>query len=439
MSNQTQSQSAPAISATIISPDGQPHAFHRINVEYFALYHDLSNKELSKAVEQGLKLGFLFTTKQRENAMQWRSSYNKSFKALCDTIVSDIKQLGTKLPLDSLRRLSSSTTELKKQLIDKPNDYLRHFHIAWLYQLKNDLRQADLHFNIAALQSQKDNKELACFALRHLADIRYRTQRYPQALIAIKTAKALTSTYDAELHFEYVRMLTMAARTSESLKQLTILISKAPKYENLALIESDFERNPTFKRYFATQSQRHIQNVLELLDKQWENDPLNLLDLDKELGTANSLETLKQKQINTVKELPELLLSDEQSSAQLIQQQSRKFILNALDVRNQYFIQDIEQHQYRASRVHKAGQWLIYTGIVAIIALVCSHAISAISQTLNHTLVVNGSVQMIVLTVIAALVLIGMVLLHFTPTKLKTLLKKKQQLEHLSSKLGISA
>ena len=438
MSVKYQEQLNAPISTTIITPDGQPRAFHRINIEYFALYHNTRTQDLSNAVSQGMKLGFLATTKQRECASQWRSNYNHTFKALCEQTIFDINQLVNKLPCEELRGLSKSTDIIKEQLIQTPNDYLRHFHIAWLYLLKKDLKQADLHFNIAALQSQKDNPELACFALRHLAEVRYRGQRYPQALLAIKTAKAISLHYDAELHFEYVRMLALANRTSESLKQLSLLINKSPNYESLASIETDFKRNPSFKRFFVTLSQRHMQNILSELHKQWENDPINLLDLDKELGAPNSLNTIKQKQVNTIKELPELLLSDENQSSHLIHQQSRQFVMNALNVRNQYFVQDIEQHQYRASRVHKAGQWLIYSSIVAIIALVLSYAISSVAGALGHNLVVNGSVQTIVLVTVGVLMLVGMTLLHFTPTKLKNLLKKKQQLEHLSSKLGLS-
>jgi tetratricopeptide (TPR) repeat protein len=426
------------ISTTIIAPDGQPRAFHRINIEYFALYNNTQCGDLSKAITQGMKLGFLNTTKQRDSASQWRSSYNQAFKALCDQTTSDIIELNNKLPCSKLRGFSKSTDQIKEQLIQTPDDYLRHFHIAWLYLLKEDLKQADLHFNIAALQSQKDNPELSCYALRHLAEVRYRANRFPQALLAIKTAKALSPHYNAELHFEYVRILARANRTSESLKQLSLLINKSPNYESLASIEADLRSNPSFKRFFATLSQRHMQNILSELHHRWDNDPINLLDLDKELGAPNSLAAIKQKQINTIKDLPELLCCDESHSSELIHHQSRHFVLNALNVRNQCFIQDIEQHQYRASRVHKAGQWLIYSGVVAIMALALSHAISVIAGLFGHSLVVNGSVQGIVLASVAALIIVGMILLHFTPTKLKNLLKKKQQLEHLSSKLGLS-
>ena len=136
--------------------------------------------------------------------------------------------------------------------------------------------------------------------------------------------------------------------------------------------------------------------------------------------------------------MPELLSCNEKYSSQLIHQQSRQFVLNSLNTRKQYFVQDIEQHQYRASRVHKAGQWLIYSGIVAIIALALSYTISTIAKVFDYHLVVNGSIQTIVLVTVGILMLVGMVLLHFTPTKLKRLLKKKQQLEQLSSKLGLS-
>ncbi|RVU82753.1 hypothetical protein EOL70_19520 [Leucothrix sargassi] len=427
------------ISTTIISSDEQPHAFHRINIEYFSLYHDTSKEDLSKAVTQGMKLGFLNTAKQRESASQWRATYNRAFKALCDKTVADITQLHHKLPASKLRQLSGSTAEIKAQLIQVPNDYLRHFHLAWLYLLKHDLKQAELHFNISALQSQKSDPEFACFALRHLAEARYRSQQYPQALLAIKTAQGLAPEYDPELHFEYTRLLALSTRCSESLKQLNILITKAPHYDSLASVDVDFKRSPPCRHYFATRLQRHMQNILNELNVQWENDPLSLLDLDKELGTPNSLQAIKQKQVNTIKELPELLLSDETRSTQLIQHQSRQFVMNALNVRKQYFIQNLEQHQHCASRVHKAGQWLIYSGILAAMALIISHAMSTISKLLGHTLPVNGSVQAIVLIVIAVLVLIGMILLHFTPTKLNTLLKKKQQLEHISAKLGMSA
>lgn len=426
------------ISTTIIAPDGQFRAFHRINIEYLTLYNNTQPQDLSNAIVQGMKLGFLSTTKQRERASQWKSSYNHTFMALCDSIASEITQLNTTLPYLALRNLSHSTVELKKQLIDAPNDYLRHFHIGWLYLLQKDLRQAELHFNIAALQSQKDNPNFACYALRHLAETRYRAQRYPQALLAIKTARALSPQYNAELHFEYVRMLALANRTSESLKQLSLLINKVPEYESLATIESDFKRNPSFKRFFATLTQRNMKNILSELHHKWENDPLNLLNLDNELGTPNSFEAIKKKQVETIKELPELLSCNEKYSSQLIHQQSRQFVLNSLNTRKQYFVQDIEQHQYRASRVHKAGQWLIYSGIVAIIALALSYTISTIAKVFDYHLVVNGSIQTIVLVTVGILMLVGMVLLHFTPTKLKRLLKKKQQLEQLSSKLGLS-
>lgn len=438
MSVADQKQLGTTISTTIIVPDGQPRAFHRINIEYISLYQNIRPQDLSKAVSQGLKLSFLGTTKQRESASQWRSSYNHAFIVLCDKTASDIQALHRELPYKLLRNLSQSTTELKEQLIEAPNDYLRHFHLAWIYLLTKDLKQAELHFNIAALQSQKDNPKFACFALRHLAEVRYRTQRYPQALLAIKTAKVISPQYDPELHFEYVRMLALANRTSESLKQLGLLINKAPEYENIASVEPDFNRNPSFKRFFTTLSQRHMQNILSELHHKWENDPLNLLNLDKELGSPNSLEAIKKKQINTIKDLPELLSCDEKHSSDLIHQQSRQFVLNTLNVRKQYFIQDIEQHQYRASRIHKAGQWLIYSSIVAIMALALSHAISTLAKLFDQSLAVNGNVQIIVLVIVGVLILVGMILLHFTPTKLKTLLKKKQQLEQLSSKLGFS-
>ena len=113
--------------------------------------------------------------------------------------------------------------------------------------------------------------------------------------------------------------------------------------------------------------------------------------------------------------------------------------MNTLDIRKQNYIQQIEEHQGRARRIHHLGQWLVYTMVITLMSLALSYGISTIASLFSYDWPINRTVQTLVLVIAGVVGVCGMLLLHFSPRKLSRLLKQKQQLEQLSAKIGVSA
>lgn len=413
--------------------------FRRINIDYYLLYKGTEPKQVFNTVRQGIANQILNSGTERERANQWMDSYKISLAKISQLVASNLVKQNKQLPSFGLQKLSDNTDYLLKVLSNNPNDYLCHFQLAWIYSRSGNLALAERHFNVAALQSQTLNPQLSCFAFRHLSDVRYRLGKYPQALLATESARECFKVFNVELQFEYVRMLSVAQKTTQALKQLTILLSKAPYYEVLAQFEPDLQNNPSLQLFLSQRRQQHQQNVSNNLLLQWENDPLRLLDLDKELGQKHSLDALRERQQYTLERLPHLLIQDEVTTSKLIQQQSRQFVMNTLDVRKQNYIQQIETHQQRAQQIHNWGQSFIYVMVIILMSLALSYGISTIASLFSYHWPINTFVQTLVLLFAGGLGVLGMLLLHFSPRKLSRLLKQKQKIEQLNSRIGASA
>lgn len=445
MTNQENMFSAKQVQSDIqvpeksVAPIDHTQTYQRINVEYYSLYNDIAANQLLATIREGISGKILPSNVDRQRAAQWQENYKKSLTSLSKQLTLELLHQNKQLPVLGLQQLSNQATVLLKTLSQNPNDYLCHFQLAWLQSRSGNLTLAERHYNVAALQSVEVNPQFSCFAFRHLADIRYRCGKYTQALLALESARECSKGFNAELQFEYIRLLSITQRTSQALKQLSLLINKAPHYEVLTQYEPDISNNPSLQRLLTQLNQQHQQNVHNNLLLQWENDPLRLLDLDKELGKPESLEALRHKQQHTLEQLPHLLIQNEEIAGQLIQQQSRRFVMNTLDVRKQNYIQQIEQHQGRAEKVHHLGQWLVYTMVITLMSLALSYGISTIASLFSYDWPINRTVQSLVLIVAGVVGVSGMLLLHFSPKKLSRLLKQKQQLEQLSSKIGVSA
>lgn len=420
-------------------PTDHTQTFQRINIEYYSLYYQVRGRPLLATVHEGISRKLLNSSIGRQQAAQWRKQYQQSLINLSKQLTADLIQQNKQLPVIGLQKLSDEPATLLKALSKNPGDYLCHFQFAWLQANAGNLPLAERHYNIAALQSLEVNPVFSCFAFRHLSDTRYRAGKYMQALLAIESARECNKGFNAELQFEYIRMLSVTQRTSLALKQLQLLLSKAPHYEVFMQYEPDLTHNPSLQRVLVQLNQQHQQNVRNNLLLKWENDPLRLLDLDKELGKPNSLEALRHKQEHTLGQLPHLLIQDEAQAGSLIQQQSRRFVMNTLDIRKQNYIQQIEEHQGRARRIHHLGQWLVYTMVITLMSLALSYGISTIASLFSYDWPINRTVQTLVLVIAGVVGVCGMLLLHFSPRKLSRLLKQKQQLEQLSAKIGVSA
>lgn len=420
-------------------PTDHTQTFERIHIDYYSLYYNVSNQQLLATMRDGLIRKLLHSSIDRQQAAQWKEDYQQALTRLSKQLTVELIQQNKLLPVVGLQELSDQPAQLLKTLSKNPNDYLCHFQLAWLQSNSGNLTLAERHYNIAALQSLEVNPLFSSFAFRHLSDTRYRAGKSMQALLAIESARECNKGFNAELQFEYIRMLSLTQRTSLALKQLQLLLSKAPHYEVLMQFEPDLTHNPSLQRVLVQLNQQHQQNVRNNLLLKWENDPLRLLDLDKELGKPNSLEALRHKQEHTLEHLPHLLIQNEAQAGKLIQQQSRRFVMNTLDIRKQNYIQQIEQHQGRARRVHHLGQWLVYTMVITLMSLALSYGISTVASLFSYDWPVNRTVQTLVLVTAGVVGVCGMLLLHFSPRKLSRLLKQKQQLEQLSSRIGMSA
>ena len=413
--------------------------FERINIDYHSLYNGIKAEQLFAIIRQGVGNKLLQSNLDRQRATLWKEGYQQSLTKLSKQLTLDLLQQTKQLPVIGLQELSDNPVILLKTLSKNPNDYLCHFQLAWLQSKAGNLALAERHYNVAALQSLEVNPQFSCFAFRHLSDVRYRAGKHMQALLAIESARECSKGFNAELQFEYVRMLSITQRTSLALKQLNILMTKAPHYEVLMQYEPTLLGNTSIVLRLNQLTQLHQHNITSNLLLQWENDPLRLLDLDKELGQPQSLEALRDKQQHTLEHLPPLLMQDEAQASKLIQQQSRRFVMNTLDVRKQNYIEQIEEHQGRAEKVHHVGQWLVYTMVVTLMSLALSYGISTLGALYDYDWPINTMVQSLVLIIAAVVGVGGMLLLHFSPKKLSRLLKQKQQLEQLSSRIGVSA
>lgn len=422
----------------LLSADKQSPVFRRINIEYFFLYHGVKQDIAKEAMIRGLSNNLISASADHQRkATKWKTEQGKILGVLTAKLFLEIKRQLKQLPITALKRLPPDIKGVKQILVKTPNDHLCHFHLAWLYSIAKNDAMAERHFNVAALQSQSINPQFACFAYRHLANIRLKIGKFSQALLAIEAACELSQSYDPELQLERIRLLSRAQRTTQALPYLASLIDKAPHYESLALRDVDIQKNPSLRRAFNQRKERHIKNIQHQLLEHWKNDPLHILDLDKELGQKDSIRILQSKQREMLLKLPLLLIFNEQISSQLIQRHSRSTVMRSLDIRKQKYVQKIEDRQECAGKFHQSGQWMLYAAVVTLIALGLSYAISTIAYQFNYHWPINLYVQSIVLSCAIGLVVIGVILLHFTPRKLDDLLRQKQKLEYLSLRLGV--
>jgi len=409
--------------------------FNFIRTEYSALYQKLEQHALFDQVRQGLSNMLLRTKAEHTQAKQWQQSHNHALDRLATTITSEIYQRQRHLPTQALQSLSHSPKLLEKKLDAHPTDYLCHFQYAWLASLSGDFILAERHFNIAALQSQSVNSQFSCFALRHLADAHYHNGKIDHALLALENARESRKVISPALQFEYIQALSLSQRTTQALQHLVTLIGKVPYYEILARAAPSLQLNPSFQRLFDQLQQQHLQHVQAALTQRRNNDPLTLMDLDLISGKQNSQVALQHKQSYTLHHMPYLLLFNEPLCGELIHQQSRQYIINTLNTRQQSYIQRIEQHQAKAGRVHRIGQWLFYSAIILALSLALSYGISNIAAYLGYQWPINSTVQNTVLIGSALSGLSGLTLIYFTPPTLKRLQKQQQQLEKLKSQI----
>ena len=429
-----------AIPSKILLSTGRqaPH-FHRINIEYFCIYYNVQNSITKQALYRGLTNNLIGSSIDlRQKAKEWKNEHKAIFEDLVLKLSLDLKRLQKQLPTVALRRLPLDIDSLKSIISKTPNDHLCHFHLAWLYSITNEPVLAERHFNIAALQSQNINPDFACFAYRHLANSQIKNGKLAQALLTIEAACTQSQTYNAELQFERVRLLSISNKTTQALPYLANLIKKNPHYSVMALQDLQALNNPSLNRFFAQEKEKHIANIKLQIVQHWKNDPLHLLNLDAELGQKNSRKIIIDKQGELLSRLPNLMIFNEAISSELIQKSSRTIIVRSLNQRKQQYIKKIEQHQERANKAHSTGQWMVYTAIVVLISLGLSYAVSSLAQQFGYHLPVNLLVQSVVLSSAFVLAITGFIFLHFTPSKLTDLLRQKQRLETLSLRLGLS-
>ena len=423
----------------LLSSDRQSPFFYRINIEYFCLYHAIDPTEIKASIQKGLSNNLVGAhTNSLSKSTLWESEHNKILEALAAKVFLEIKYQQKQFPIAALKRLPSDITILKQILSKTPNDHLCHFHLGWMYAAAKNHVLAERHFNVAALQSQELNPQFSCFAYRHLANSRFRNGKYSQALLAIEAAAELSQGFNPELQFERVRYLSSAQKTTQALPHLDVLVNKAPHYEIFALQDPDVQANPSLRRLFNQIKEKHLTSIQQRLVQQWKNDPLHLLDLDKELGEKNSLQELQDKRHEMIMKLSPLLILNEKISCKLIQERSRSIIIQSLNERKQRYIRKIEGQQECAGKAHDTGQWMLYTAVLSLIALGLSYAISTIAFQFNYHWPINFYVQTMILIGASTLAITGAVLLHFTPRKLSDLIRRKQKLEAIGTRLGVS-
>lgn len=423
----------------LLSADNQSSVYRSINIEYFFLYHGIKKSTAEEAIFNGLSNNFLCANAGfHRKASQWKAEHQNILTSLASKLSLEMVRRLKPLPVTALRSLPVDIRGAQKILDKAPNNHLCHFHIAWLYSIAKNYAMAERHFNVAALQSQSINPQLACFAYRHLANVRFTNGKLPQALIAIEAACEISPSYNPELQLERIRLLSKTQRTTQALPHLASLISKSPHYEVLALQDSVLKQNPSMRRVFDHRKEQRRKNIQYQLLEHWKNDPLHLLNLDKELGQKNSTKVLQNKQREMLLKLPLLLIFDEKLSSKLIQKHSHSIVMNSLNSRKQQYIENIKERQHRADKIHQNGQWMLYAAMVNLIALGLSYAISTIAYQFTFHWPINSFIQSIVLVCSAGLLITGVILLHFTPRKLDDLLRQKHKLEELSLRLGVS-
>ena len=424
----------------LLSVDRQAPVYHRINIEYFILYHGIAHEKCKEVVLRGLTNNLTISNGDlRHKSTRWKPEHDKILDSLALKSCLDIKHQQKQLPIAALRSLPLDIKATQQILLNTPNNHLCHFHLGWLYSIAKNYNLAERHFNVAALQSQAVNPQFSSFAYRHLANVRFKNGKYPLALLAIEAACGLSQSYNSELQFERLQLLARAQKTTQALAHLAILINKSPHYEIFSFCDKNIQNNPSLRRIFDQLKEKHIKNIQHQLMVHWKNDPLHLLNLDEELGQKNSLQTLRSRQQEMLSKLSPLLIFNEKISSELIQKLSHTTVTQSLNKRKQDYIHRIEGHQERAGEIHTAGQWMLYTAVLSIIALGLSYAISATAYQFNFHWPINIYLQSVVLACAAGLVVIGTLLLHFTPRKLTDLLRQKQKLEDFSLRLGVSS
>ena len=124
-----------AIPANILlTVERQSPVFYRINIEYFALYHGVKQDTSKQAIYHGLTNNLIDPNLDlRHKADPWKIEHEKALVALASKLTLEMERHNKQLPTDALQRLSVNIEDLKKSLNKAPNDYLSHFHLAWIY------------------------------------------------------------------------------------------------------------------------------------------------------------------------------------------------------------------------------------------------------------------------------------------------------------------
>ena len=430
---------SPIPASILFSHETQSPVFKVINIEYFVALYGTKEQPTRLSVFHGLRHNLINTNHDlRLKANFWEKEHNQILCNTASKLTLAMKRQLRQIPVSMLRRFPKQIEPMQEVLLRTPNDFLAHFHIAWLYSIQNDFELSERHFNIAALQSQTEHPKFSCFTYRHLANIRLKQGKSYQALLAIESACALSQQYHPELQFERIQLLSQLNKTTQALPYLAALIKAAPLYAVIASQDPLTRANPSLKRFFDIEKEKHTQNIQEKLQQHWKNDPLQLLNLDKELGQRNTKQIIQNKQSELLKKLSPLLIFHEDASSQLIQKRSHATVMRSLNTRKQQFVERIEQQQTRASKIHRIAQWMLYTAIMSLVALGLSYAISAVAGYLGFNLPINPGVQSALVILTVLLVIVGSVLLHFTPNKLNDLIRRKQRLEAISTRLGYS-
>lgn len=436
--------------------------FHRIQIEYAPVLKPLTFPLVYRLLESGVRHNLtlqqvaanqvlpslrapleLQAWQVAQQANHWRKERQalkqqlnhlsqtnfKLYRSRCEADFAQLK-LGDALFGKTTESLELVEFSLRNALLVEPDNYRAHFELGWLYgNLLNRLDYAEFHYGRAVSLTRRDHPQFYLFALRHLADIRYRQQRFTEATeLALEIGDQTTL---LEAHYELARYWAAIKEPEEALRVLHKVIETAPDYYVLAQVEPDFKPYDLIHGALLELREQRLDGIRHYVHKSWQNHPLSQLVLPDPLNANHLFKQVLQHHQRVMEYLPYSIISTRpQQIGDLVVRTSQRHLKRQVLDHVSMYDQQITKQQQRWSWINRLGGWLVHSAVVVLLAALLFMAIQLMLQLVGlGYLVTTPSYFNIVMGVVLVALFIGAMLIRYLPRKQKRALQKQYEFD----------
>lgn len=461
---------------SIFSPAHQRHAFHRLNLEYFASLQGLQPPALSDLLETGIR-GNLQRAGESDAVMlslrhqvEWMAAIiaqqgawlqqdkERQRKQLLSNSQGNFtlyragmsvdfagKKLSEALLVpadDAQQRVALAVQMLKNALQVNAHNYRAHFELGWAYLfMLNQLPEATFHLEAAAQQAQASDPLFARFARRHLADAWYGRQEFSKAADIAQSILPEAAPDDLEVRYELSRYLSAAGEMPLAAQHLAQVVGRSAIHYVQAQAEPDFAGQGEIQTVLEDLRSIRVQRIQHYVHANWKQDALATLPLPDQIDSGELFNQVVDQHERVMTHLPYATLSQrEKQIGDRILDASRQRIIREVRLRSRHYEQVAEKERQRWSWVNQTGGALVHLSTILLLASLMFYLLRfaldllGIGNLLNaDTLVGNilGSMLLLGIT--------GVTLLQFVPWGMKKLLLKQLELDNTVSVLKSSS